>query len=181
MDQSMATDPGRVFVYCSGATEMLVEILKKATGKQADDYAAEHLFKPLGITKFYWKRTPTGLPDAEGGLYLTKRDLAKFGYLYLKNGMWENGRIIPHEWIKVSTAPAVDASGGMKYGYQWWVLPYQGGAQNYAYAARGYGGQALIVVPEYNLIAVFTGWNIYETPALSSTSALGRVLQAVKR
>lgn len=181
LDQPMATDPGRVFVYNSGATELLAEILMKATGKQADEYAAEHLFKPLGITQFYWKRTPTGLPDAEGGLYLTLQDLAKIGYLYLKKGAWDNRGIIQVEWIKVSTSPAVDASPELKYGFHWWVLPYQGGAQSYAYAARGYGGQALIVVPEYNLISVFTGWNIYDVPALSSNLALARVLQAVRR
>ena len=49
LDQPMAADPGKTWVYSSGATELLVEVLKKATGRQADDYAAEHLFAPLGI------------------------------------------------------------------------------------------------------------------------------------
>ena len=55
-----------------------------------DDYAREHLFEPLGI-EFSWKRTPKGLADAEGGLYLTPRDLAKIGLLYMRDGVW-NGK-----------------------------------------------------------------------------------------
>jgi len=63
----MAGEPGQAFVYNSGVTVLLAQILKSATGTQADDYAAAHLFRPLGIERFYWKRTPTGVPDTEGG------------------------------------------------------------------------------------------------------------------
>ena len=73
--------PAKQFVYNSGATELLSYLIKKATGKEADDYAKEHLFGPLGI-EYAWKRTPKGLADTEGGLYLRPRDLAKFGLLY---------------------------------------------------------------------------------------------------
>ena len=54
-------------MYNSGVTVMLAHILWKATGKHADAYAVEHLFGPLGIESFYWKKTPTGLIDTEGG------------------------------------------------------------------------------------------------------------------
>ena len=85
LEQPMAEDPGKVFVYNSGATMLLSELIRKTTGKEADDYAKEHLFAPLGI-EYFWKRTPKGLADTEGGLYLAPRDLAKIGYLYLKDG-----------------------------------------------------------------------------------------------
>jgi CubicO group peptidase (beta-lactamase class C family) len=159
LDQPMAAEPGSVFVYPSGVTELLAEVLRKATGKQADAYAAEHLFGPLGISRFSWKRTPTGHPDTEGGLYLTPRDLAKIGYLYRNDGVWEGRRVLPEGWVAASTRHQSDPGsegGGMKYGYQWWVLP---GAPS-AFAGIGYGGQLLVVVPALELIAVFTGWNI---------------------
>ncbi len=63
LDQPMAADPGSTFVYNSGATQLLSQILKKATGMHADEYAAEYLFKPLGISNFYWKHTPAGHAD----------------------------------------------------------------------------------------------------------------------
>ncbi|MGE0813782.1 MAG: serine hydrolase domain-containing protein [Vicinamibacterales bacterium] len=184
LDQPMAADPGTTFVYNSGATELLSYLLKQGTGRQAHEYAAEHLFGPLGITDTYWKTTPTGLADTEGGLYLTAPDLAKIGYLFLHRGMWEDTRLVPEEWVARATTPIVDTRPGQprsrKYGYQWWVLPSADGATT-AYAALGYGGQRLIVVPDQDLIAVFTGWNIYEHAEFAPYDALDRVLQAVRR
>ena len=179
LDQPMAADPGTSFVYSSGVTELFAEIIRKATGKQAEVYAAEHLFGPLGITRFYWKKTPTGHPDMEGGLYLTPRDLAKMGALYMKDGVWEGKRILPEGWAAASTRRQSDPTGedaAMKYGYQWWVLP----GTTPAFAAIGYGGQLLVTVPSLELIAVFTGWNIYDKPALTAEFARDRVVAAVR-
>ena len=68
---------------------------------------------------------------------------------------------------------------GLGYGYQWWLVPWGPESDSYAYAAIGYGGQRLFVVPELDLIAVFTGWNIHEIPALDPRFALDSVLEAV--
>lgn len=182
LDQPMAADPGTTFVYNSGATLLLSQLLRQGTGMQADAYAKTHLFGPLGITDTYWKTTPTGINDTEGGLYLMPRDLAKIGYLYLHDGMWDGRRLLPEGWVAKATSPLVDTRPGVarsrKYGYQWWVLPSADGAIR-AYAALGYGGQRLIVVPEYDLVAVITGWNIYEHAEFAPYDALDRVLQAV--
>jgi CubicO group peptidase (beta-lactamase class C family) len=182
LDQPMAAEPGTTFVYSSGVTELLAEVLRKATGKHADVYAAEHLFRPLGIERFYWKKTPTGHPDTEGGLYLTPRDLAKIGYLYLKDGVWDGQRLLPEGWVSASTRRQSNPGGedgAMKYGYQWWVLPAKDGKPA-AYAGIGFGGQLLVVVPSLELIAVFTGWNIYDKPALTALFARDRVVEAVR-
>lgn len=185
LDQPMATDPGTSFVYNSGVTELLAHILMKATGKDPDAYAAEHLFQPLGIESWYWKKTPTGLSDTEGGLYLAARDLAKIGYLYLHDGVWGGERILPEGWVQESTAAAVRTSpeeNGYRYGYQWWLTPYDGasGASlSWAPTCWGYGGQFLFVVPEYDVVAVFTGWNIYDKPELSPNLALGKVIASL--
>ena len=184
LEQPMAEDPGKVFVYNSGATMLLSELIRKTTGKDADDYAKEHLFAPLGI-EYFWKRTPKGLADTEGGLYLAPRDLAKIGYLYLKDGVWDGKRILPEGWVKASTRESTRTKEGVGdaygYGYQWWVMPRKGPGTYDAYAAWGYGGQLLIVVPELELISVFTGWNIYDKPSLDPSFALARVLAAVKK
>ncbi len=182
LDQPLAADPGTSFVYNSGATELLAHVLKTATGKHAHEYAAEQLFAPLGITDTYWKQTPTGLSDTEGGLYLTTRDLAKIGYLYLHDGVWNGTRLLPEGWVATATSPLVDTRPGQprarKYGYKWWVLPHADGS-THAYAALGYGGQRLIVVPEKQMVAVFTGWNIYEHAEFAPYDALDRLLKTI--
>ena len=179
LEQPMAADPGTTFVYNSGATELLSYLLTKTTGKAADDYAKEKLFAPLGI-EFFWKRTPKGLADTEGGLYLSPRDLAKIGYLYLHDGVWDGRRIVPEGWVRDSTREWTKTNEPpYGYGYQWWTMPPEG-ARPEAFLAWGYGGQLLLVVPKVDLIAVFTGWNIYDHPELDPKSALGRVLASVK-
>ena len=182
LDQPLSDTPGQTFVYSSGNTELLAHVIKTATGKHAHEYAAQHLFGPLGITDTYWKRTPTGLSDTEGGLYLTPRDLAKIGYLYLNDGVWDGTRLLPEGWVTTATSPLIDTRPGQprsrRYGYQWWVLPHADGSA-YAYAALGYGGQRLIVIPEQQVVAVFTGWNIYEHSEFSPYDALDRVLKTI--
>ncbi len=182
-DQPMSCQPGTVFNYNSGASMLLSQIIRKSTGKHVDEYAEEHLFGPLGITNYAWKKTPTGHPDTEGGLYLTARDLAKIGALYLMDGVWNQARVLPEGWVGASVERIVLDTGwiGLGYGYQWWLVPWGPNSDYDAYAAIGFGGQRMFVVPELNLIAVFTGWNIDEIPALDPRFALDSVLAAVDR
>ena len=181
MDQPMAADPGTKFVYNSGETEMLAHIFKKVTGKNIDDYAAEKLFKPLNI-HYFWKHTPTGLPDTEGGLYLSAHDLAKIGQLYLKGGMWGSQEIISEGWIKDSTSAHIaTGTDDYKYGYFWWLKPFGTAPEDVAWMARGFGGQQLIVVPEYDMVIVFTGWDILPTNEKRPQDRLERTLAASQR
>jgi CubicO group peptidase (beta-lactamase class C family) len=181
IDQPMVDEPGRKFVYNSGATELLAHIFKKVTGKNIDDYAAEHLFKPLGM-HYYWKHSPTGLPDTEGGLYLSSRDLARIGQLFLKDGMWEGREIVSSAWIKDSVSPHVPVGeGDWKYGYLWWLQPFGSSPEDIAWEGHGFGGQQLMVVPEYDMIAVFTGWDILPADEKHPHDQLVRTLDTANR
>ncbi|MGB2672838.1 MAG: serine hydrolase [Candidatus Acidiferrum sp.] len=181
IDQPMADEPGKTFVYNSGASELLAHIFKKVTGKNVDDYTDEHLFKPLGM-HYYWKHSPTGLPDTEGGLYLSSHDLAKIGQLYLKGGMSEGKELVSSSWIKESVAPHVAVPGGdWKYGYQWWLQSFGSTPDDVAWTARGFGGQLMFVLPEYDMVAVFTGWDILPSSEKRPHDLLPRLLDAANR
>ncbi|MEZ4586122.1 MAG: serine hydrolase [Gemmatimonadales bacterium] len=177
LDRPMATEPGQTFVYNSGATVLLAAVFGQATGKDLAEYADEHLFKPLGITEWYWKRTPGGVIDAEGGLYLAPQDLARIGLLFLQRGEWEGNRMIPAEWVTESMTPAT--AGRFGYGYQWWLVPYPDG-RRHAWTGLGYGGQHLLVLPDEEIVAVFMGWNIDENPTLSPDAMIARLVEAVE-
>ena len=191
IDRPMAQEPGRVFKYNSGATQLLSYIFTRATGRDIEEYAQQHLFAPLGIEHYYWKRSPTGLIDTEGGLYLTQRDVAKIGYLFLKNGLWDDEVIVRPEWVKASITPSVTVvempnggsgagGGAIRYGFKWWLYSYGKDSAQVAWGGSGFGGQRPIVLPEKDLIIVFTGWNILPgKPGLSATEAIRRSLQAV--
>jgi len=180
IDRPMAQEPGQAFKYSSGVTQLLSHIFRTATGHDIEEYAQRHLFTPLGIDRYFWKRAPTGLVDTEGGLYLTPRDLAKIAYLFVKNGIWDGQPIVQPDWVKQSLAPSVAVGDGVQYGFKWWLHPYGTGDKRLAWGGSGFGGQRPIFFPDYDLLVVFTGWNILpNTPSLAPRIAIERILDAV--
>ncbi len=181
IDRPMAEEPGTHFNYNSGGTELLAHIFRTATGQDIEEYAAKHLFAPLGIERFFWKRTPWGLPDTEGGLYLRRQDLAKIAYLFHQNGVWDGQQIVSTDWVKASIAPSITVSEklGIQYGYKWWLYPYGKDDPRLTFAGSGFGGQMPIVIPDYDIVMVFTGWNILGDKHLGHREAIDRVLAAV--
>lgn len=116
-------------------------------------FAEKHLFEPVGIRAGLWRQDPQGVHWGGADLFLTPRDMARFGHLFLKNGAWNGRQIVPREWVAESTKAQVKTHGwgGIEeYGYWWWLDPV-------GYFAVGLGGQVIVVLPEQELVAVFTG------------------------
>ena len=158
--QPMDADPGVKWAYNSGGSHLLSAIVRGATRTDPAQYAERHLFGPLGIRDYHWKREPQGLPDGEGGLYLEAEDLAKIGYLYLRGGEWDGRRILSEDWVRAATARQADSVNAARfgYGYQWWRVDRDGVE---AWAGLGFGGQFLVVLPRQNVVAVVTSWNVF--------------------
>lgn len=184
MDRPMAQNPGEAFKYNSGATLILGHVFRLATGIDLEEYAVQHLFQPLGIENYVWKRTPFGLVDTQEGLFVDSRDIAKIAYLFLKRGRWEGQQVIPEDWVLASVKPSVSVTEDqmVEYGYKWWLYHYNyRGEDRVAFAGAGFGGQRPIVLPELDIVLVFTGWNILpDRPSLQTTDAIERILEAVK-
>ena len=85
-------------------------------------------------------------------------------------------------WIKESLTPAttVSETTGIKYGFKWWLYPYSKDDQRLAFGGSGFGGQKPLVMPAYDLVMVFTAWNILGEKGLSPGEAISRVSAAVK-
>ena len=175
LDQPMDAAPGEKWVYNSGGSHLMSGIIKQATSQFIDAYAEAHLFGPLGIMDYHWKKTPKGFPDTEGGLYLEAEQLAKIGYLYLQGGLWEDQRILDADFAAAATNRQVETVNpqGWGYGYQWWRLD-QG--ETVVWAGLGFGGQFLLVLPEAHLIGVVNSWNLFGRP---QASILGAFLDAL--
>ena len=159
LNRPMDTIPGTNYVYNSGVSVLLGKVVQIATGKRIDKWAEEKLFGPLGITEYYWKQTPQGEIDTEGGLYLKPHDLAKIGYLSLQKGRWENEQIVSEDWIEKSIQPVVKLGDRFGYGYQWWVVHDSG--EILSYNMHGYGGQIVSIIPKNDIVIVLNGWNIH--------------------
>ncbi|HTL29256.1 MAG TPA: serine hydrolase, partial [Tepidisphaeraceae bacterium] len=155
LQRPLATKPGTHFLYNSGISIVLGEIIHKASGLRADEFARKYLFAPLGIRDFYWQRYPNQVVQAGGGLSLRPRDMARIGLLMLNDGRWRGKQIVSEPWVRESIRQEAP---DLPYGYQWWLLGEPPRIAE-AYGALGRGGQCIIVLPELQIVAVFTGWN----------------------
>lgn len=183
INRPMAHDPGSTFQYNSGASQILSHIFRVAVGMDVEEYAARNLFPQLGITNFYWKRAPGGLPDTEGGVYLNPKDLAKLWYLFLKNGVWNGTRIVSPEWVKDSVTKHMEVGqrgSGIGYGLKWWLYPYGENNSKTVWAGSGFGGQLPFAFPEYDMVVVINSWNVNTTgPRMTRRDAMTRILEMV--
>lgn len=185
LNKPFDSNPGEKWEYNSGVSVLLGKVIKEITGKRIDQFAEETLFKELGIDKYYWKKTPKGEIDTEGGLYLKAEDLAKLGTLFLSGGKWKSKQIVPENWVIASINPKAnnlwpEENVDVGYGYQWWTEEYDNGLK--LFSANGYGGQYLMVVPNEKLFVVFNGWNINDQPQKSTFNVLvNRILPALKQ
>ena len=164
LSQPADSDPGSMWAYNSGASHLMSAIIGETTGLSTAEFAEAYLFGPLGIGDYHWKQDPQGLQDTEGGLYLAAEDLARIGWLYLQDGVWEGQRLLPEGWVAAATARQVEDVAPLNpnwnwgYGYQWWRLDASGLA---VWAGLGFGGQNLLVIPERGLVGVINSWNVF--------------------
>lgn len=184
LDRPMAREPGATFDYNSGNTHVLSAILSKVTGRSAEAYAREKLFGPLGIEDVLWRRDPQGVSAGGAGLYLQPRDMARLGQLWLADGVWEGQRLLPSGWIDTvrHAAVAIGLGPELRYANLFWSMPATG-----IYMAVGYHRQLIVVMPEQDVVAVFTGGRRFSTatgiPSVATypfSAALNRLRAAVK-
>jgi len=150
LDLPMAEEPGTRFEYCNAAALLLSAIIHETTGMSALTFAEEHLFGPLGIADVEWLSSPQGVSLGYGRLWMRPSDMAKIGYLYLNKGVWDGQQIVSSAWVETSTRRHISTSGEDGYGYQWWVK------DSGIYEADGYAGQRIIVLPDQEMVLVFT-------------------------
>jgi len=169
LSRPMVGEPGKEWNYNGGNPQLLEQILLKATGIKLDKYAEQYLFAPLGIKKYEWMHMINDMPAAAWGLRLRTRDLAKFGILYMNDGVWNNNQVIDKDWVQQSIGSVVPRISNQKntnpgYGFMLWT--YNINKENIpamVTEANGNGGQSIFMCKRFNLMVVFTGGNYNRT------------------
>ena len=168
------------FRYHTLGTQILLGIIRIASGMNILDFANEYLFKPLGIEPRVnanctsaedqfaylmnkgnhgkvWFMDPTDMPTAGWGLSLSAYEMAQIGLLVLNDGIYNNVRIISEKYLNEMTKSYVsldDKFGNQDYGYLWW-LPHR---NNDVVAAIGDGGNVIYINKKYNVVVSVTGY-----------------------
>lgn len=167
VDISLSRDPDTEFQYSNLSSHILGIIVARACDTDLKSFAMENLLGHLNTEPGEWTRHWEGYYGGAAGLWLTPRDLAKFGQLYLDDGIYQGEQIIPSPWVRsslqsyskdVNTGGLNNGSVGrylrhVGYGYQWWSAEVDGYRFNLAW---GHGGQFIFLLDEYDIVVVVT-------------------------
>jgi CubicO group peptidase (beta-lactamase class C family) len=175
LDLPMANEPGVRYAYCSGNINVMGAALTTATHTWLPEYFDRTIARPLQFGRYYWNLMPTGEGYLGGGAFLLPRDFLKIGQLYLDGGVWRGRRVVDASWVAQSTAPRMQITpettgldeetfgnyyGAGADGLAWHSWSVTANERTYSgYAASGNGGQILVVLPELEMVIVFTGAN----------------------
>jgi len=172
LDLPLINAPGTRGYYCSGGVAVVGRRIENAVHMPLPEFARVNLFEPLGITQNDWKwnYNLTNSNQEYAQIHLRPRDMLKLGLLFTDGGRWHGKQILSESWVHASLAEHSHVD-NVSYGYFWWRpwlnVETPAGSQHVdLIAAQGNGGQKIYLVPQYGLVAVFTGggYNAESTP-----------------
>jgi CubicO group peptidase (beta-lactamase class C family) len=161
----LAVKPGTRFSYSSGTSNIISGIVARLVGKGSayQAFLEERLFRAIGASSADPRFDEAGTWVASSYVHATARDYARFGLLYLRDGMWGSVRVIPAGWVDHGRrARSSDPEDGALYGAHWWAV----GDTHGSFRAAGYEGQSILVCPALDLVVVRLG----KTPAAQAPS-----------
>ena len=188
LDLPVIADPGSTARYCSGGVAVAGRVVERAVNATLPEFAQTALFGPLGVHRTDWKWNYTLTSDNRefAQIHLRPRDMLKFGLLFADSGRWQGRQVLSSRWVAASLAPQAQLN-ETGYGYFWWrpflfVQMPDGGRRVFMNSAQGNGGQKIYLVPEHDLVAVFTGgdYNSGDSPPnkIMATVILPRLIAA---
>lgn len=151
-------DPDSFWSYSSGTTNIVSRTLSRAADSFGPDFEAfmrRRLFEPLGMTSPVPKFDKAGTFIGSSFCFATARDFARFGLLYLRDGVWEGRQLLPDYWVDYARIPTWQQEGVTEgpYGAHWWL----GIAGTGTFSANGHEGQYTVIAPELDLVLVRHG------------------------
>jgi CubicO group peptidase (beta-lactamase class C family) len=189
--QPLAHRPDEVWSYSSGTTNILSKIIRDKVGGTNVDYfnfPRRVLFDRIGMNSMVMEPDPSGTFVGSSFSYATARDWARFGLLYLNDGVWEGERILPEGWVKYSSTPTPKAAQG-QYGAHFWLNAgedEEGTNRKWPslpkdlYYASGFEGQSVVIIPSYEMVIVRLG-NTQKRESWDVGVLIKDVLESVKK
>jgi CubicO group peptidase (beta-lactamase class C family) len=165
-DRPLAAPPGTRFNYSSGTSNIVSSVVARVVGS-GEPYARflhEKLFSPIGMASADPGFDEAGTWVASSYVHTTARDFARFGLLYLRDGVWEGERLLPTGWVDLARTMVSDDAEDGPYGSHWWGVA---GDTLGTWRASGYEGQSITLCPALDLVVVRLGkTNIAHNPEL---------------
>lgn len=153
----LAHEPGQVWYYSSGTTNILQTIIRRQFPDLAtyQAFPYQRLFQKIGMSSALMEPDPAGNFIGSSFMYATARDWARFGQLYLQDGVWGGERLLPPGWVEFSSTPTAASAGD--YAAQFWTTLRQEGLPADTFMADGFEGQFVVIIPSRQLVLVRLG------------------------
>jgi len=172
---------GSKWYYSSGSVNIIQYIMRKTMNNDAQYYnfANTYLFNKIGITDAVFEVDPFGTEVGSSYLYATTRDYARFGMLFLQDGMFNGERILPEGWVNYTTTPASDSKEA--YGSLFWLnsAKYISSAPEDMYSCNGHDGQRIFIIPSKELVVVVLGYSPKPDRMMNFDGLLGDILKTI--
>ncbi len=158
--KNLEAEPGTKWYYSSGTANIISRIIRHTVGDTKADYLGfprRALFDKIGMSSAIIEPEASGTFVGSSYMYATARDWARFGLLYLNDGIWEGERILPEGWVAYTRRPT---PGGLEYGALFWlntdgkIMPW---LPHDTYCPWGHQGQFVIIIPSRNIVVVRLG------------------------
>lgn len=162
----LAHPPGTTFNYSSGTSNVVAAIVGRAVGgaDATRRLLTDQLFAPIGMGTADPRFDEAGTFIGSSFVYATAQDWARFGTLYLRDGIWDGARILPEGWVDHGrTVRSVDPADGDLYGAHWWADHLD--TDRGTFRASGYEGQAVAICPALDAVVVRLGRSPEPLPA----------------
>ncbi len=203
--------PGSQYAYWDSAMNQFANVLTRIAGESLEDLFQRRIADPIGMSRAKWDWGDFGTIDGlvvNGGsgnsnqhIFISARELARFGHLFLNHGRWRGKQLISASWVEEATKPHVPptrmlaersgADGRGVYGYNWWANGIQPGgnrkwpdAPDTTYSASGYNNNDLFIIPPWNMVIVRLGLDQSSDGAITDSTYntfLKMVGQAIRR
>lgn len=181
LERPLENSIGSKWYYSSGSVNIVNYLMRKTFQNDADyyNYANTNLFHQIGIHNAVFEVDPSGTQVGSSYIYATARDFARFGLLYLQDGIFNKKRILPEGWVSYSTTEVPDSEGD--YGSLFWLnrASYHPSAPADMFSCNGHDGQRLFIIPSKNLVIVVLGYSPKPDNVMNFDALLGDILKAV--
>jgi CubicO group peptidase (beta-lactamase class C family) len=180
-DQPLKYPIGSKWQYSSGSVNIINHLMRKSLNNDAEYYsfANTRLFNKIGMPDAVFEVDAAGNQVGSSYFYATARDYARFGLLYLHDGVFNGERILPEGWVKYSTTPASDSKGS--YGSLFWLNKSKDypSAPEDMYLCNGHDGQFIFIIPLKDLVVVVLGYSPRPDHAMDFDALLGDILKTI--
>ena len=151
LSKPLKDKPGEKFTYSNSTYYLLSCIISRVSGMKMDRFLCKHLFKPLSIHNFAWAACPMGETQGGTSLYLSTKDMAKLGVLYMNKGIWDGKRVLSEDWVVEATKNHTAHIPGTKYGFGMGIM-------DKGYQFAGAHNQYVVIKPDMNMVIAAHGY-----------------------